>query len=477
MTPREYARNYLAYRSAMKAVDPSVQLGAVVATAFPDLDTDEWAPTVLRIIGRRVDFVIHHSYKPGYYQDDGKPDARTLFRIALAGADQIHDYYRQLRRLLRHTTGRDDVPIAVTEYNGHFVQEKPVPYRLSLGNALVNAEMLRVFMNPANGIIMANFWQFSNEFWGAVKGYVHRGEPLVKRPQYYVFELYHNHFGEQLLPVKVESPTYETAGGYGVQPARGAGRRERFFRENVLPQQQWALHEVAGAKSSIRDGVLEVEFLGDDVDYYHARKRLPAQPETGYLLTGWIRTEDLGPGEGVSLELIEGRGWQGGAARSRVISGTTDWSQVKVRLVTFLPDTESLEVRVRRMRGGPVKGRAYFREVKVQKFSPRIFPAVSHLAVNASRNREGSAVYLMVVNKNLEQPVQARISINGLPGGRARAWTLCGPGPDATNEVDASVVGIAEQDLGQVGREFAFSFPPCSLTALEVRAAEGQPGR
>ncbi len=79
--------------------------------------------------------------------EDGVPPVEELFALAFACPDQIQSYYDDLRRLLRETTGRDNVPIAVTEFNGHFVQEKPVPYRHTLGNALLNAEMLRVFLN------------------------------------------------------------------------------------------------------------------------------------------------------------------------------------------------------------------------------------------------------------------------------------------------------------------------------------------
>jgi alpha-N-arabinofuranosidase len=84
MSPRQYAERYLEYRHAMRAVDPRVKLGAVIATGFPKLDS--WARPVLEIAGREVDFVIHHSYMPGYRRNDGQPDAKTLFRIALAGA-------------------------------------------------------------------------------------------------------------------------------------------------------------------------------------------------------------------------------------------------------------------------------------------------------------------------------------------------------------------------------------------------------
>ena len=73
--------------------------------------------------------------------------------------------------------------MAIPEYNGHFVQEKPVPYRQSLANALRNAEHLRIMMKPENRILMANFWQFANEYRGMVQGYTHHGVTPVTEPQ------------------------------------------------------------------------------------------------------------------------------------------------------------------------------------------------------------------------------------------------------------------------------------------------------
>jgi len=45
---------------------------------------------------------------------------------------------------LKQTSGKS-VGLAITEFNGGFIQEKPVPYRHSLGNALVNADLLHLF--------------------------------------------------------------------------------------------------------------------------------------------------------------------------------------------------------------------------------------------------------------------------------------------------------------------------------------------
>ena len=69
--------------------------------------------------------------------------------------------------LIKEKSGKD-LSLAITEYNGWFVQEEPVPYRHCLGTALLNAEILRIFMKPEHKVLMANYWNFVNEYWGMV---------------------------------------------------------------------------------------------------------------------------------------------------------------------------------------------------------------------------------------------------------------------------------------------------------------------
>ncbi|MFF4504214.1 LPXTG cell wall anchor domain-containing protein [Streptomyces sp. NPDC001401] len=71
-SPREYAKNLLAYARAMKAVDPKVKIGAVLNTpgSWPDGvkasgDDADWNNTVLSIAGKSIDFVIIHWYPGG----------------------------------------------------------------------------------------------------------------------------------------------------------------------------------------------------------------------------------------------------------------------------------------------------------------------------------------------------------------------------------------------------------------------------
>lgn len=469
-TPDEYARNYLAYRAAMRRVDPRVRLGAVVATGFPGLR--DWAEPVCRRIGARMDFAIHHCYVPSYSGSDGVPDARSLFAAGWAAPDQIQDYYDLLNGLLRETTGRPDTPIAVTEFNEGFVQEKPVPYRHTLGNAIAVAEMMRVFLRPANHIVMANFWEFPNEYWGAVRGYPWMGQPLVRRPQFHPFALYHAHFGRDLLDAKVTCAGYATRGGWGVAPAAGSGSRLRIDATAIRPSAPWRLSEAPGVEQRLEGRAVEAIFgeAAGDVNYYHARVVMPARPSTTYRLSGWVRTEALSGGRGAGLQVGDARGWvvTRSAAVTPDIAGTHGWTRVEADYTT-LPDTRSLEVLARRLEGGgPVTGRAWYRDVEVRRMTPRRYPAVPIVSAVASRSADGRRVNVVLVNKRMEAVVEATVTLRGFRPARARCWTLEGDAVDATNEERPDRVRVRERDLGAAGGVVRVALPPHSLTALEV---------
>jgi hypothetical protein len=71
-SPTAYATNLVAYAKAMKAVDPTVKIGAVLTTpgGWPDGekgsgDSADWNHTVLSIAAGSIDFVIVHWYPGG----------------------------------------------------------------------------------------------------------------------------------------------------------------------------------------------------------------------------------------------------------------------------------------------------------------------------------------------------------------------------------------------------------------------------
>ncbi|PRX64964.1 alpha-L-arabinofuranosidase [Nonomuraea fuscirosea] len=108
-SPAEYARHVVAYADAMKAVDPTLKIGAVLTTPanWPDAivaegDSGSWNEVVLATAGSKIDFVVLHWY-PGALDRAGHvPDMIQLTREQIA----------------RHAgPGSDRIGIAMTEFN------------------------------------------------------------------------------------------------------------------------------------------------------------------------------------------------------------------------------------------------------------------------------------------------------------------------------------------------------------------------
>jgi hypothetical protein len=117
-----YATNLLQYASAMKAVDPTVKIGAVLTTpgSWPDAitgpgDTQDWNHTVLSIAGSKIDFVIVHHYPNATSAPDllGRPHA------------EIPGMASTLHSLIKQYAGSNaaNVGIAVTEANGNYASD------------------------------------------------------------------------------------------------------------------------------------------------------------------------------------------------------------------------------------------------------------------------------------------------------------------------------------------------------------------
>ncbi|GAB2568024.1 alpha-L-arabinofuranosidase [Paractinoplanes abujensis] len=114
-SPKEYAANVVAYSQAMKAVDPSIKVGAVLTMPgnWPDGivgtgDTGTWNAEVLTRAGAAIDFVDVHWY-PG-----GSSAAETLTK-----SSHIQDAVHLLRQQISRYAGQnaDRIQISMTETN------------------------------------------------------------------------------------------------------------------------------------------------------------------------------------------------------------------------------------------------------------------------------------------------------------------------------------------------------------------------
>ncbi|MFG1690311.1 cellulose binding domain-containing protein [Nonomuraea sp. NPDC049269] len=147
-SPAEYARNVVSYADAMKAVDPTIKIGAVLTTAanWPDAivadgDNGTWNKVVLSIAGPKIDFVILHWY-PG----------------ALDKAAQVPDMIQLTRQQIAKYagTGSERIGIAMTEFNTGSSSAGTNTQPGALAAADAYATVL------ANGVFTVDWWNVHN---------------------------------------------------------------------------------------------------------------------------------------------------------------------------------------------------------------------------------------------------------------------------------------------------------------------------
>lgn len=148
-SPAAYAHNMVDYITAMKAVDPTIKVGAVLTTPgnWPDgvlggSDTADWNHTVIPIIAGKADFVIVHWY-PGGSSADQMLDTPS---------SQLGGELQQLRDQL-HAAGAGDMPIALTETNGNAFMD-------TQANALFAADTYATALS--NGVFTVDWWNTHN---------------------------------------------------------------------------------------------------------------------------------------------------------------------------------------------------------------------------------------------------------------------------------------------------------------------------
>jgi hypothetical protein len=117
-SPATYAQNVIQYASAMKAVDPTIKIGAVLTLPgnWPDSvvasgDSMDWNQTVLSLAGSAIDFVIVHYYpNPSSAAD------------ALQTPEQLPGEMAQLRQEIDQYAGPNgpNIGIAMTETDSNY---------------------------------------------------------------------------------------------------------------------------------------------------------------------------------------------------------------------------------------------------------------------------------------------------------------------------------------------------------------------
>ncbi|MER7456033.1 cellulose binding domain-containing protein [Micromonospora sp. NPDC126480] len=150
-SPRQYAAEVVAYADAMKAVDPTIKVGAVLTMPgnWPDAivaegDAGSWNQVVLSLAGSKIDFVDLHWYPGG--STAAEAVARTEHIV-----DAVHLARRQIAEYAGAYAAR--IGISLTELNVG-VGQNTLPGALFLADAYSGL--------LANGVFTVQWWNVHN---------------------------------------------------------------------------------------------------------------------------------------------------------------------------------------------------------------------------------------------------------------------------------------------------------------------------
>jgi alpha-N-arabinofuranosidase len=215
LTPAAYAQTFLEYAQAMKAVDPTIKLGAsfdvnygmTTFVPFPD-----WNATLLSMAGSQIGFIaVHNAFAP-VLPFDGDWNARMVYGSMLGTSTLIQNSFQSLEQQIDQLTGSSapNIALGVTEWGPLFSTDPLngfIDHTKTLGSALYAATVLRVLVSDTRTALANEFKLVDTE----VQGWIgpRNGQNIPKAPLY-ALEMFSKHFGTQLIPSTVQSPTYES---------------------------------------------------------------------------------------------------------------------------------------------------------------------------------------------------------------------------------------------------------------------------
>lgn len=199
----EYARRFIAFAKAMKAVDPNIRVGG------PTCSNDKlpFVETLIREAGDQLDFVSFHTYPVL----GGRKSEDERFRHA----DDVKQAVSRIRGWLRtHQPERaDEIGIGITEWHKQVMETRPT---VDLSSGLWTC--LFIGAMAESGVGFANVWDMFSDVGGGGHGLFGRRDG-IPRAVYHAMVLWSRHMGSELLPVTGGSPdlkVFATRGADGV---------------------------------------------------------------------------------------------------------------------------------------------------------------------------------------------------------------------------------------------------------------------
>jgi alpha-N-arabinofuranosidase len=204
--PDVYAKRFLDFATAMRAVDPNIKLiaiGTANASNYTGLPYPQWTDTVLSQAASQIDlFSVHNAYFPYTFGMASAP-TRDLFQSLWAAPEAVKRSLDQLNTQIAKYEQQRHIDIAITEW-GPLFSSNPDQIDLvkTLGSAVYTARLLQVFVSTPR-LTVANYFKFTDRTFMGWIGY-------DKKPKvpYYVIQLFSQHFGSRLVSATIDSPVY-----------------------------------------------------------------------------------------------------------------------------------------------------------------------------------------------------------------------------------------------------------------------------
>jgi alpha-N-arabinofuranosidase len=187
-----YARNYLRYHQAMRAVDSTIE---TIAVGENDMD---WNRTVLRIAGDKIDQLAIHHY---YGRKEMAGDARNLMARPL----HYERFYRDVEKVIREEAKGRPIVLNINEWG----LDLPESRMYSMEATLYGARLMNVFERTSPLVAMTAESDLVNGWPGGIIQASRHG--VFVSPLYYVNLLYNQHLGRDRLKATVEGPTFDTS--------------------------------------------------------------------------------------------------------------------------------------------------------------------------------------------------------------------------------------------------------------------------
>jgi len=455
ITPLEYATNYLKFRAAMKAVDPSIQLGVVLSE--PETG---WNRRVLNEVGDKADFYIRHTYCSAP-ERTAEADYLDIFLGRSSGVKQF--LAEQLAEI-----GRPDAKLAITEFNTRISEHK------TLTAALVNLETL-IALAAVPQVVHADYLQFVNEGFGMVRG---ETGAFVKRPNAWAFELYSRYTLDTILPLSVEDDGVVARPKDALDPEIAAVIGKNFAKGKTFFYPGHKGRRSAGTATEYvyhEDGAHELRFLENRaMNFYHLQAyigKLPKGNRCDWKVSCKMRIEGM-KDEDVNLDVTDGRGWSATHSSATLPAvSCPDWIEVSKVYRPLIDNPGSLIIRFRRD-GGACSGSVFMRDLRVEAVEKLQGPAVSPICGQLSLSRDAKSAALVLLNRSFS-PRSVSFDLRSLPsfkgeGSCPGAEVLTGPAAYATNEDVADNVKLTPLAVHREGDTLRLTLPPHSATGLRI---------